>query len=200
MRQIASSPYLRLMAALVFLVAIATQWTAFQLSLVADLQFAGDADGADPLLRHLQLHDRHGQLPDSAARHRTGAPPLRDRGDRFAAAVLARLRIRADPALARVLTSVLITNAFDQGFRFSLDKATYELLYLPIPPQQRVPLKNTIDIIVNRIADGCGALLLGLATKGFAFIPGLGLGSARDGNHQPGLHQRVDRRRMAPAA
>ena len=35
-----ASPYLRLMAALVFLVAIATQWTAFQLSLVADLRFA----------------------------------------------------------------------------------------------------------------------------------------------------------------
>ena len=44
MRQIAGSPYLRLMAALVFLVAIATQWTAFQLSLVADERFAGDAD------------------------------------------------------------------------------------------------------------------------------------------------------------
>ena len=38
------SPYLRLMAALVFLVAIATQWTAFQLSLVADERFGGDAD------------------------------------------------------------------------------------------------------------------------------------------------------------
>ena len=32
------------MAALVFLVAIATQWTAFQLSLVADRRFGGDAD------------------------------------------------------------------------------------------------------------------------------------------------------------
>ena len=32
------------------------------------------------------------------------------------------------------LWSVLVTNAFDQGFRFSVDKASYELLYLPIPP------------------------------------------------------------------
>ena len=44
-RQIAASPYLRVMTALVFLVAIATQWTAFQLSLVADERFAGDATG-----------------------------------------------------------------------------------------------------------------------------------------------------------
>ena len=36
LRLIAASPYLRCMAALVFLVAITTQWTAFQLSLVAN--------------------------------------------------------------------------------------------------------------------------------------------------------------------
>ena len=70
----------------------------------------------------------------------------------------------------------VVTNAFDQGFRFSVDKASYELLYLPIPPAQRIPLKNAIDIMVNRVADGCGALLLGLATQGFSVIPGLGLG------------------------
>ena len=29
--------------------------------------------------------------------------------------------------------SVLLTNGLDQGFRFSVDKAGYELLYLPIP-------------------------------------------------------------------
>ena len=74
------------------------------------------------------------------------------------------------------LWSVLLTNAFDQGFRFSVDKASYELLYLPIAPAQRIPVKNAIDIIVNRVADGCGALLLGLATQGFTWIPGLGLG------------------------
>ena len=78
--------------------------------------------------------------------------------------------------LAPGLTSVLLTNAFDQGFPLLARQGQLQTLYLPIPPAQRVPLKNTIDIIVNRIADGCGALLLGLATKGFAFIPGLNLG------------------------
>src|SRR4051812_35283819 len=43
MGQIAASPYLRLMASMVFLIAIVTEWTAFQLSLVADLRFAGNA-------------------------------------------------------------------------------------------------------------------------------------------------------------
>ena len=34
--------------------------------------------------------------------------------------------------LAPAFWSVLVTNALDQGFRFSLDKASYELLYLPL--------------------------------------------------------------------
>src|SRR5687768_3858269 len=41
---IRSSPYLRLMAALVFFVAIATQWTGFQLDIVANQRYEGDED------------------------------------------------------------------------------------------------------------------------------------------------------------
>jgi AAA family ATP:ADP antiporter len=71
---------------------------------------------------------------------------------------------------------VLLTNAFDQGLRFSVDKASYELLYLPIQPGRRVPVKNAIDIVVNRTADAVGGLLLGLTTRGFLVLPGLGFG------------------------
>ena len=42
--EIAASSYLRQIAAVVFLMTIATQWTAFQLSLVADRRFGGNAD------------------------------------------------------------------------------------------------------------------------------------------------------------
>ena len=62
--------------------------------------------------------------------------------------------------------TVLLTNGLDQGLRFSLDKATYELLYLPLPPALRAPIKNTIDIVVSRVADAAGAVLLGVATAG----------------------------------
>ena len=175
MGAIASSPYLRLMAALVFLVAIVTQWTAFQLSLVADLRFAGNADALTRFFGTFNF--TIGTISFLLQLLVTG-PVLR----RFGIAVtvlLLPISLGFGSSLillAPGLVAVLVTNAFDQGFRFSLDKASYELLYLPIAPAQRVPLKNTIDIIVNRVADGCGALLLGLATKGFAFIPGLNLG------------------------
>jgi hypothetical protein len=50
------------------------------------------------------------------------------------------------------------------GFQFSVDKATTTAV--PIA-RSETRGQNAIDIIFNRIADGCGALLLGLATGGF---------------------------------
>ena len=41
--------------------------------------------------------------------------------------------------LMPALWTVLLTSSLDQGLRFSLDKATYELLYLPLAPAQRAP-------------------------------------------------------------
>ena len=76
--------------------------------------------------------------------------------------------------------AVLLTNAFDQGLRFSIDKATFELLYLPIPSHIKTNVKGTIDLLVSRLGDGVGGVLLGLATQGFAVgmftLPGLGFG------------------------
>jgi AAA family ATP:ADP antiporter len=71
---------------------------------------------------------------------------------------------------------VLLTNAWDQGLRFSLDKASYELLYLPLASAERGPIKNAIDIVVSRVADAVGAVILGIATRGFLMADGLGLG------------------------
>jgi ATP:ADP antiporter, AAA family len=175
MRQIAASPYLRLMAALVFIIAIVTQWTAFQLSLVAEARFGGDADALTEFFGTFNYV--LGTVSFILQLLVTG-PALRRFGIALTVLVLPlSLGLGSTLVLlAPALWSVLLTNAFDQGFRFSLDKSSYELLYLPIPPAQRIPLKNAIDIVVNRVADGCGALLLGLATQGFAMIPGLGLG------------------------
>ncbi len=174
-RQIADSPYLRLMAALVFLMAIATQWSAFQLSLVADERFKSDAAA---LTRFFGTFNLTLGVASFLLQLLVTGPALRRFGIAVTVLVLP-LSVGFGTTLMLLvpgLWSVLLTNAFDQGFRFSVDKASYELLYLPIAPTQRIPVKNAIDIIVNRVADACGALLLGLATQGFTWIPGLGLG------------------------
>ena len=190
MRQIAGSPYLRLIAALVFIVAIATQWTAFQLSLVADQQFAGKTDAITRFFGTFSLVI--GIIAFLLQVLLTG-PALQRFG--LAVTIMALpLLLGVGSALiliAPAFWSVLLTSGFDQGLRFSVDKATYELLYLPLPQGTRVPLKNTIDIAFNRFADGVGAALLFVATKGF------GPRAARNGGHQHRRDWRVGRRGLA---
>lgn len=174
LREIRGSRYLRLIAALVFVMAVATQWTAFQLSLVATERFGDDPDaltaffgtfnfivGAASFMIQLLL---------------TG-PALRRFGVGVTVLLLPVVLGLGNTAvlLAPAFWTVLLTNGFDQGLRFSLDKSTYELLYLPLPPAQRGAVKGAIDIVISRFADAFGAVLLGIVTGGFFVVEGFGL-------------------------
>src|SRR5687768_12833282 len=143
-RDIATSPYLRHIAALVFLMAIATQWTAFQLSVVADRRFGGDANALTEFFGTFNV--TLGAFSFLVQIFITGRL-LRNFG--VGATILALpFALGAGNALILAIPAfwtVLVTNAADQGLRFSIDKATYELLYLPIPPGHRVHIKNAID-------------------------------------------------------
>jgi AAA family ATP:ADP antiporter len=175
LRQIRQSRYLRLMAAVVFLVAIVTQWLAFQLSLRADERYGGDADALTAFFGTFNF--TLGAATFVLQLLVTG-PALRRFG-LGATILLLPLSLGAGSAMILALPAfwtVLVTSGLDQGLRFSVDKATYELLYLPLPTAQRPSIKSTIDIVFTRFADAVGAFLLGLATQGFFFVPGLGLG------------------------
>jgi AAA family ATP:ADP antiporter len=50
--------------------------------------------------------------------------------------------------------------ASDQVLRYSIDKATVELLYLPVPSAQTFRVKSFIDIVVYRIGDATGGLIV----------------------------------------
>src|SRR5687767_14675849 len=54
------------------------------------------------------------------------------------------------PALARVT---------DQSFRYTVDKTTREVLFLPLPSQLRQEVKPLVDVTVDRMAKAAGALL-----------------------------------------
>ena len=173
--EIARTPYLRLIALTVFLVAISTQWSAFQLNVVADDRFNGDA-GA--LTRFFGTFNFMLGIVSFVVQLTLTATALQRFGVAFTILLLpvALFGGSLSILLFPVFWTVLITNALDQGLRFSVDKATYELLYLPIPQAARARVKNAIDIVLNRMGDGVGAVLLGLATRGFGGLPGLGLG------------------------
>ena len=173
-REIIGTPYLRLLAGLVFGVAIATQWSSLQLGVVSKHHFGSSQEITE---FYGTFSFVTGVLSFLVQLFITGRV-LRNWG--MSAGILALPLALATGNflifLAPGFWSVLVTNGFDQGLRFSVDKATYELLYLPIAPGKRVSIKNAIDIVGNRIADAAGAVLLGLATNGFLFLPGLHLG------------------------
>ena len=174
-KEIAAQPYLRLMAALVFLSAVATQWVGMQLNIAADARYAGNADA---LTRFFGTFNFVLGSCSFVVQLFATSRALR----RFGLAVtILTLPLSLGTgnlliALFPAFWTVLLTNAFDQGLRFSVDRPTYELLYLPLAPSQRFHIKNAIDIVVNRLADAFGAVGFGIATIGFLVIPGVGLG------------------------
>ncbi len=174
MAEILRSPYLRLIAALIFLVAISTQWIDFQLKVVAGLRYGNDTDAVTRFFGTFNfLLGAFSFVVQLLVTRRL----LRRFGVAVTVLVLP-LALGAGSALIVLVPgfiTVVLTGALDQGFRFSVDKATYELLYLPIAPAQRLRFKGVIDIVVNRVADGVGAVLLGIATHGFLFIHGIDL-------------------------
>jgi ATP/ADP translocase/HEAT repeat protein len=175
LQEIRRTPYLRLIAAMVFLVAIATQWTGFQLSVVADRRFSGNAEA---LTRFFGTFNFILGTVSLMVQLTLTSSVLRRYG--VAVAILL-LPVALGFGTASILLlpafwPVIVTNALDQGLRFSVDKATYELLYLPIAPGARARIKNAVDIVLNRAGDATGGVLLGLTTRGFAGLPGLDVG------------------------
>jgi AAA family ATP:ADP antiporter len=169
------TPYLRHIALLVAVVSITTLWIQFLFQAGAERQFAGDADRMTRFFGHFNAILGVGALMVQVLA--TG-PALRRFGLGVTILLLPVLLTSGVAAIALTasLWAVLMTSAFDQGFRFSIDKATFELLYLPISSATKTRIKSTIDLIVSRSADGVGAVLLGLATTGFFALPGAGFG------------------------
>ena len=174
LRRIAGTPYLRLMAAMVLLAAVTTQWITFQLNLVASQRIAD----ADALVRFFGTFNFVLGAVSFVLQLALVGPALRRFGLGVTILVLPVALATGSFAILLVpaLWSVLLTSSMDQGLRFSIDKATYELLYLPLAPAQRAQIKAAIDIVVSRVADAVAAVLLGIATEGFLVFHGLRFG------------------------
>jgi AAA family ATP:ADP antiporter len=59
-----------------------------------------------------------------------------------------------------LLAAAVVLKVGENGVRYSLDQATRELLFLPIPSRARLKAKAFIDVFVQRAAKGLAALLL----------------------------------------
>ena len=62
--------------------------------------------------------------------------------------------------LLGTLVAAAALKASDQVLRYSIDKATVELLYLPVPASHTFRVKSFIDTVVYRFGDAAGGLLV----------------------------------------
>jgi ATP:ADP antiporter, AAA family len=62
--------------------------------------------------------------------------------------------------IAGSLVAVAALKASDQVLRYSIDKATVELLYLPVPASLTFRVKSFIDTVVYRFGDAAGGVTL----------------------------------------
>ncbi|MGD9904716.1 MAG: Npt1/Npt2 family nucleotide transporter [Vicinamibacterales bacterium] len=156
LRQIAESPYLQSIAAVVGLAAFATTIGGWQFKALAKAHvpdtdqlaaFFGSfnmAAGAASLVLQLVLTGR----------------VLRAFGVGVALFVVpvAMASASLGVILFGTLAAASALKASDQVLRYSIDKATVELLYLPLSAAETFRVKSFIDTVVYRLGDGLGGL------------------------------------------
>jgi ATP:ADP antiporter, AAA family len=160
---IASSPYLRSIAAVIFLSSLVTTVAGWQFKAIAkDFMptkdalaiFFGDFNFyAGILSLMVQV------LLTSRVLRRFGLGPA------LFTVPVALLAGSIGLALTATLAAAILLKGADQVLRYSIDKSSVELLYLPLPPGVKIQVKWFIDTVVWRGGDGAAAvLLLALAT------------------------------------
>ena len=60
----------------------------------------------------------------------------------------------------KVLWAPALSSVMDRSFRYTVDKTTREVLFLPLPTQLRQEVKPFVDVTVDRVSRGLGALLM----------------------------------------
>ena len=69
------------------------------------------------------------------------------------------------------LAAAVVLKGSDQVLRYSIDKATVELLYLPVPATETFQAKSFIDTVVWRLGDGLAGLVVLLLAGALGLSP-----------------------------
>ena len=60
----------------------------------------------------------------------------------------------------KVLWAPAVARVVDQSCRYTVDKTTREVLFLPLPSELRQDVKPFVDVTVDRLSRGLGALMM----------------------------------------
>ena len=154
-----SNPYLLFITLAILLSAIASTLVKFEFKAIAQLHFEGDRDALTSFTGYF-----YGWVSVFSFLFHTAfsARLLRWLGLGWC---LFLLPLSLAGGLGALLASTSIVAAVaargaDQGFRHSIDRASIELLYVPVPAEVRARVKSFLDMVVGRAADGLASLIL----------------------------------------
>ena len=152
------SPYLRAIAWLVLISAVATTVAGWQFKAIAKAAIPG----TDDLAMFFGTFNMIAGLMSLVLQLLLTGRVLRTAGVGAALFIVptAMLMGQAGVLVIGTLVAASMLKASDQVLRYSIDKATVELLYLPVPAAHTFRVKSFVDTVVYRLGDACGGLLV----------------------------------------
>lgn len=166
LRLVGSSPYLRAIAGVICLSSVATTVANWQFDALTQGHFAMDKNAIGRFLGDFYFYAGIACLAvqllmTSRVLRRFGIGPAL-----FVVPVALLLGSTA-VLIFGTLSAALLLRGSDQVLRYSIDKSSVELLYLPVAPGIKLAVKSFIDTVVWRMGDGlAGVALLVAATWG----------------------------------
>ena len=158
MRLIRESPYLKSIAALILIAALTTTIAGWQFKAIAKEA----VPGTDDLAMFFGTFNMVAGLMSLLLQLILTARVLRTVGVGPALFIVptAMLMGSTGVLLLGTLVAAAALKASDQVLRYSIDKATVELLYLPVPASHTFRVKSFIDTVVYRLGDAAGGLVV----------------------------------------
>jgi len=169
---IRTSRYLLLITALVALGCASTRILSYQFQLIANDTFSANKVALAAFFGRFYGYMGLGSF---ILQMLLTGPLLRSLGIRVTLFVLPVMLLGGSTAvlLAPVLLSACILKGTHLLLRFSLDKSSAELLYLPVaPPRVKGQIKSFIDGFIWRMADGLAGVVLFVFGNRMKFSPG----------------------------
>lgn len=169
-----SSPYLRSIACLVFVSSLVTTVAGWQFKAVAKAHIPE----TDALAAFFGTFNFYAGLLSLGAQLLLTTRLLRTFGIGFGLFIVPTLLAASTVSLliAGSLAAAVFLKGSDQVVRYSLDKATVELLYLPVPASQTFQIKSFIDTVVWRTGDGLAGVIV-LVCAGWVGLSAAQVGS-----------------------
>ncbi|MGH9218413.1 MAG: Npt1/Npt2 family nucleotide transporter [Vicinamibacterales bacterium] len=157
-RLVRGSPYLRAIAALVIISAVTTTVAGWQFKAIAK----ASVPDTDDLAMFFGTFNMIAGLMSLLLQLLLTGRVLRTLGVGPALFIVPTAMLLGSTGVL-VLGSIVAAAALkasDQVLRYSIDKATVELLYLPVPSAHTFRVKSFIDTVVYRAGDATGGLLI----------------------------------------